>query len=147
MPQNPPEGMPAMTPLLYFRELASALDWLSKALGFETRSKLAGPDGAIVHAEMQLGDAVIMLGPPSDEEKTRSPSDLPAVSQSLYVYVDDVDAHFANAKAQGATITLEPEDKFWGDRMYYAQDCEGHHWNFAQHVKDVAPEDMKPPGA
>lgn len=143
-PQNPPEGMPRMTPLLYYRDLAPALDWLAKAFGFETRSKMPGPDGVIVHAEMELGDAVIMMGPPSDEENTRSPKDLPAVSQSLYVYVNDVDAHFANAKAQGATITLEPEYKFWGDRMYSAIDFEGHHWNFAQHVKEVAPEDMHP---
>jgi PhnB protein len=68
-----------------------------------------------MHAEMQLKDAVIMMGPPSDERETKSAADLPAVSQSLYVYVDDVDAHCRQARAAGATITSEPEDQFWGD--------------------------------
>ncbi|MEN8181292.1 MAG: VOC family protein [Myxococcota bacterium] len=147
MVKNPPDGMPRLIPFLFYDDLAAALDWLAKAFGFEPRMSMPGPDGKIMHAEMQLRDAVIMMGPASDERQARSPSRLPAVNQSLYIYVDDVDAHFQQAKAAGARIMSEPEDMFWGDRMYYAQDSEGHHWNFAQHVKQVAPEDMKPPGA
>ena len=147
MPANPPEGMPRMIPFLFYNDPGAALDWLAKAFGLETRMSMPGPEGQIMHAEMQLRDAVIMMGPVSDEVGSKSPSDLPGVNQSLYVYVDDVDAHYEQAKSAGARIMSEPEDMFWGDRMYYAQDCEGHHWNFAQHVKDVAPEDMKPPGA
>ena len=147
MPANPPEGMPRMIPYLFYKDLPGALDWLAKAFGLETRMSMPGPDGEIMHAEMQLADAVIMMGPASDERGSRSPSELPGVNQSLYVYVDDVDAHFQQAKAAGAVIMSEPEDMFWGDRMYYAQDFEGHHWNFAEHVKDVPPEDMQPPGA
>ncbi len=147
MPQSPPEGFPRLAPYLFYNDLAAALEWLGKAFGFETRMSMPGPDGSIVHAEMQLEDAVIMMGPASEERGLKSPKDLPAVNQSLYVFVDDVDAHCARARASGATIVSEPETMFWGDRMYYAQDCEGHHWNFATHVKDVAPEDMKPPAA
>ena len=147
MPQNPPENFPRLTPLVFYNDVATALDWLAKSFGFEKRVVMPGPDGSIIHAEMQLKDAVIMLGPPSDERQTKSAADLPAVNQSLYIYVDNVDAHCQQARAAGATITSEPEDQFWGDRIYNARDGEGHHWCFAQHVKEVAPEDMKPPGA
>ncbi len=145
MPQNPPEGMPRVMPIVFYDDVAAALEWLQKAFALKTRTSMAGPGGAIVHAEVELLDAVIMLGAASDEQGSASPKRLPAVSQSIYLYVDDVDAHFRQAKAAGATIMSEPADMFWGDRLYYAQDCEGHHWNFARHVKDVAPEDMKPP--
>ncbi len=147
MAQTPPEGMPRMVPYLFYNDIPAALEWLAKAFAFQTRNSMPGPGGAIMHAEMALDDAVIMLGPASEERSLSSPKDLPAVNQSLYVYVNNVDAHFERAKAAGAKIMSEPEDMFWGDRMYYAQDCEGHHWNFAQHVKDIAPEDMKPTGA
>ena len=70
---------------------------------------------------------------------------MPGVNQSLYVYVNDVDGHFERARAGGAKILSEPQDVFWGDRMYYAQGCGGHHWNFAQNHNDIAPEDIKPP--
>jgi uncharacterized glyoxalase superfamily protein PhnB len=133
-----------MIPFLFYDDVAHALDWLGQAFGFEQRTVMEGPDGKIMHAEMELKDAVIMMGPTTDEQGQSSPQNLPAVNQSLYMYVDDVDGHFQQAKAAGAKIMLEPSDMFWGDRMYYAQDCEGHHWNFAQHVQDVAPEDMKP---
>jgi len=63
----------------------------------------------------------------------------------VYVYVDDVDKHFERAKSAGATILSEPKDQFYGDRTYGAADVEGHHWSFAQHIRDVAPEDLKPP--
>lgn len=146
MPANPPEGMPRMIPYLFYNDLRAALDWLGKAFGLETRMSIPGPEGQILHAEMQLADAVVMMGPASSEQGSSSPADLAGVNQSLYVYVDDVDAHYQRAKAAGARIMSEPEDMFWGDRMYYAQDVEGHHWNFAEHVKEVAPEDMRPPG-
>ena len=68
------------------------------------------------------------------------------VHGDVYIYVDDVDAHYEQAKAAGAKITQEPADQFYGDRRYMAEDPEGQHWTFATHVKDVAPEDMQPPG-
>ena len=147
MPQNPPEGSPRLSPMLFYEDVAAALEFLEKAFGFETRMTLPGPDGSIMHAEMQIRDAVIMLGPPTDERGMKSPRKLSGVNQSLYCFVDDVDAHCKRAGASGATVVSEPEDMFWGDRTYYVQDCEGHHWNFAQRVRDVAPEDMKPPVA
>ncbi len=142
-----PEGMPRISPYLFYKDLPSALDWLSKAFGFEKKMTVPGPDGACMHAEMNVKEAVIMMGPASTEQGTLSPQDLPGINQSLYVYVDDVDAHCSCARLSGAEITTEPVEMFWGDRMYSARDCEGHHWTFATQVKIVATEDLKPPGA
>ena len=103
-------------------------------------------DGGIMHAEMQVEDSVVMLSPTAGSEVWRSPRSLAgSVTQTLYIYVDDVDAHFARARSAGAEVIAEPEDMFWGDRTYVAEDPEGHRWTFAQHTRNVAPEDMKPP--
>jgi PhnB protein len=142
MPSNPPENMPRISPYLYYEDVARALDWLSRAFGLRERMRMPGADGAIVHAEMELADGVVMMGHPGAEY--RNPRRLGAVTQSLYVYVDDVDRHCERAKECGAKVFEEPADQFYGDRRYAAEDPEGHHWYFAQHVRDVAPEDLKP---
>ena len=88
----PPENMPRVTPDVFYDDLRAALDWLSKAFGFETRSSMAGPDGKIMHSEMQIEDGVIIMGPASGNDAWTTPKALSgAVTQSLYVYVDDVD--------------------------------------------------------
>ena len=120
MPANPPENMPRISPYLYYEDVASALEWLSRAFGFRERHRIGASDGKVMHAEMALADG----------DQT---------TQNIYVYVDDVDAHFRSAKAAGAKILEEPKDQFYGDRRYGAEDPEGHQWFFAQHVRDVAP--------
>ena len=140
MPKNPPENMPRITPYLYYEDLAAALDWLARAFGFRERLRMPGPDGSVAHAEMELADGVIMLGRP--DPGYRNPNRLGGVTVSLYVYVDDVDEHFRRAKAAGATVVQEPKEEFWGDRFYGVKDPEGHHWYFAQCVRDVSPEEM-----
>ncbi|MHC4218665.1 MAG: VOC family protein [Planctomycetota bacterium] len=143
MPANPPPDMPRITPYLLYEDVASALEWLAGTFGFRERMRLPDPDGKIMHAEMELADGVIMMGHPGPDYK--NPKRLGQVTQNLYVYVDDVDQHFEHAKQAGATILAEPEDQFYGDRNYRVEDLEGHHWAFAQHVRDVGPEDMHPP--
>ncbi len=143
MPANPPENMPRLTPYLLYEDVAGALDWLAKTFGFRERMRLSGPDGTVNHAEMELAEGVVMMGCPGSDY--RNPKRIGHVTQELYVYVDDVDKHFDQAKRAGATIHEEPQDQFYGDRRYRAEDPEGHHWSFAQHVRDVAPEDMKRP--
>jgi PhnB protein len=143
MPANPPENMPRISPYLYYEDVAGALEWLASAFGFVERMRMPGPDGGIMHAEMECADGVIMLGRPSDTY--RNPKNLGQATQSLYVFVDDVDKHFQQAKESGAKIVSEPEDQFYGDRRYGAEDPEGHAWYFATHVRDVDPEDMTPP--
>ena len=142
MPANPPEGIPRITPYLLYEDVAGALDWLTRAFGFRERMRIPGPDGKVGHAEMELADGIIMMGCPGPQYQ--NPKRVGHVTQNLYVYVDDVDKHFEKAKKEGATILEEPKDQFYGDRRYGAVDLEGHHWYFAQHVRDVALEDMKP---
>lgn len=144
MVQNPPENMPRITPYLLYTDVESALAWLSKAFGFCERLRFPGPDGKITHAEMESGDSLIMMGNPGPDY--RNPKQLGQVTHHTYIYVDDVDQHYEQAKRAGAMILEPPEDQFYGDRRYGAEDPEGHHWYFAQHVRDVAPEDMKMPG-
>ena len=145
MPANPPENTPRITPYLYYEDVGAALEWLGGAFGFKERMRMPGPDGGIMHAEMELADGLVMMGRPDPDYK--NPKNVGHQTQSLYVYVDDVDKHFERARDAGAKITAEPEEQFYGDRRYAAEDPEGHSWFFATRVKDVAPEDMKPPGA
>lgn len=141
MPANPPENMPRITPYLLYEDVAGALAWLASAFGFRERMRLPGPDAKITHAEMEFADGVVMMGHPGPNYE--NPKRLGHVTQSLYIYVDDVDEHFKRAKEAGAKILEEPRDQFYGDRRYAAEDPEGHHWYFAQHVRDVGPADMK----
>lgn len=145
MVQNPPQGMSRVTPYLFYNDVASAINWLVNTFGFKKGLAMPGPDGKLMHAEMIFDDGVVMLGAANDEYPSKSPKELPAIHQSLYVYVDHLDTHYANTKKTGAEIRMEPEEMFWGDRIYSACDIEGHHWTFAQHVKDVPPEEMQPP--
>jgi uncharacterized glyoxalase superfamily protein PhnB len=143
MPKNPPADTPRVTPYLYYQDVAAALRFLADAFGFREKLRMPGSDGKIAHAEMTLGDGLVMMGCPGADY--RNPKRLGQTTQSLYVYVDDVDAHCARAKKAGAKIIKEPEDQFYGDRRYGAEDPEGHEWFFATHVRDVAPEDLKAP--
>ncbi|HVH04671.1 MAG TPA: VOC family protein [Myxococcota bacterium] len=141
MPQNPPQGYPRIAPYLYYRDVAAALTWLSRAYGFKEKVRMPGPDGGIMHAEMELQDGIVMMGCPSPNY--RNPKTLGEKTQSLYVYVDEVDKHYQQAKEAGAKIVEEPKDQFYGDRRYAAEDPEGHLWYFAQHVRDPSPEEMQ----
>lgn len=142
MASNPPEDMPRVTPYLLYEDLAGTIDWLKNAFGLTERMRIPGPDGTANHAEMALADGVIMMGQPGGDYQ--NPMHSGHVSNQVYVYVDDADAHYATAKAAGATILEEPNDTFYGDRRYGAEDSEGHHWYFATHVRDVPPEEMRP---
>jgi PhnB protein len=138
---NPPENMPRISPYLYYENVASALAWLSRTFGLKERMRMPGLDGGIAHAEMEFADGVVMMGCPAPDY--RNPKRLGGATQSLYVYTDEVDKHFRRAKEAGAKIVQEPTDQFYGDRNYAAEDPEGHVWYFAEHVREMTPEDMK----
>ena len=143
MPQNPPEGTPAVMPYLHYEDAAAALEFLTSAFGFREKFRMEGDDGKVGHAEVEIGDrGVVMLGQPGDGYK--NPKNLGAKkTASIYVYVDDVDAHFERAKAAGATILREPDDQFYGDRNYGVEDPEGHEWYFGTHVREVSPDELE----
>jgi uncharacterized glyoxalase superfamily protein PhnB len=131
--------MAEVVPYLLYEDPAAMLDWLAGAFGCEETARFADADGRIAHAELALGGARVMLGSPG--AGYRNPRRVGAVTQLLYVYIDDVDAHCEQARAAGAEIRDEPEDKPHGDRSYSVVDPEGHHWYFAQRLDDPsAPE-------
>ncbi len=147
MVQNPPAGCQRIIPYIMYKDAQAALEFLCKAFGFEERFRMPGPDGQVMHAEVGYQDNVVMLATAVEEMGFTNPNELPARHGIIVCYVDDVDAHHARAKEAGADIASPPEDQFYGDRTYRATDPEGHHWFFHTHVREVAPEDMKPPGA
>jgi uncharacterized glyoxalase superfamily protein PhnB len=134
--------MPRISPYLYYEDVGGALQWLARAFGFRERLRLPGDDGTVRHAEMEFGGGVVLLGCPGPDY--RNPRRLGRPTQSLYVYVDGIDAHFERARRAGATIVEEPGDQPYGDRRYGVDDPEGHRWYFAERVRDVAPEDPRP---
>ena len=141
MVENPPPGYPRISPYLLYEDATAALAWLTTAFGFTERMHLTGADGSVAHAEIEMSGGVIMLGHPGADYQ--GPRRHGKICQLTSVYVDDVDAHFEHSKAAGAKILTEPKDEFYGDRCYRAEDPEGHQWNFAQHIKDVSPQEMQ----
>jgi uncharacterized glyoxalase superfamily protein PhnB len=130
-------------PYLHYEDATSALEFLTRAFGFRERFRMDDDSGRVAHAEVEMGDkGVVMLGEPGEGYK--NPKNLGAkATASIYVYVDDVDEHYARAKEAGATILQEPQDKFYGDRNYGVADPEGHEWYFGTHVRDVSEEEME----
>jgi uncharacterized glyoxalase superfamily protein PhnB len=123
-------------PHLTYRDVAAAAEWLTRAFGF-TEHYRYGPPDAPTGAQLRLGEAWIMLN--SAWEYRRSPAELGYGSQSLTVFVPDVDAHYEKAKAAGAEIVEEPNETEYGERQYAALDLDRHHWLFAAHARDVDP--------
>jgi PhnB protein len=124
-----------ITPYLLYKEVDEALDFLSRAFGFEEVLRYTGPEGYVNHAEMTVGGGdSIFLGDPG--EAYRNPRDLGQETVGLYVMVDDVDAHYDRAREAGAEIREEPVDQEYGHRRYTAIDPEGHHWFFAREVQE-----------
>jgi len=136
MSTTKPIDGPRITPYLLYRNVAKSLKFLSKAFGFKTLESMKAEDGVINHAAMQFGDGLVMMGCPG--KKYKNPKKLGHVTQSLYVMVDDVDAHYKKAKKAGAKILEKPSDMFYGHRRYGVADPEGHEWYFATNIAESA---------
>ncbi len=145
--KTPPKGWPRISSGLYYRDAAAMIDWLCEAFGFEVRLKVEGEGGRIEHSELTYGDGLIMVGGERQGAASRwgvnmvSPLTAGGNTQGLMVFVDDVDAHCAHARAAGARIIDEPSvhdygEDYWADRSYGAVDPEGHMWWFTQRVRD-----------
>ena len=120
-----------MFPFLRYEDAPAAFEWLHRAFGFEKQMLVPGPKGTIAHAQLRYGASVLMIGTAQDDfMNMKSPKAAGAVTQGIYVQVDDVDAHHARARAAGAEIVMEPEDTEYGSREYAARDPEGHFWSF-----------------
>ena len=138
-----PDDYPQVSPYLCVDDAGAALDFYAKVLGAKERMRLAEPDGRIGHAELQLGDSVIMLADEFPDIGVRSPKAIGGSPVTLSVYVEDVDAVFDRAIAAGAKSLRPVKMEFYGDRSGQFEDPFGHRWSIATHVEDVSPEEME----
>ena len=136
-----PDGYPVVTAYLIIRGAARALEFYKQVFGATERMRLDMPGGVIGHAEIQLGDSVIMLADEFPQMNARGPEAYGGSPVSLHVYVTDVDAIVARAVSLGAKITRPVENQFYGDRSGTVVDPFGHTWNIATHVEDVSHEE------
>ncbi len=140
-----PEGHHTVTPHLTLDNAAQAIDWYKEAMGAEEVARAAGPDGKIMHAEIRIGDSLIMLN--DEMGGGKSPKAIGGSPASLWLYVEDCDALFNRAVAAGAKTAAGPMgqmmDQFWGDRSGTLTDPHGYQWTIATHKEDLAPQEMK----
>ena len=137
-----PEGFHTVTPYLTVSDCARAIDFYKRAFGAEELFRLDGPDGKVAHAEMKIGDSIIML---SDEMPGwgRSPLSLGGTAVNIHLFVKDVDELFNRAIGAGAKVAMPLGDMFWGDRYGQVTDPFGHSWSLATHKEDVPPEELR----
>ena len=137
-----PPGYHSITPYLAIAGAARAIGFYAEAFGARERMRLDGPNGRVGHAELEIGDSVIMLADPPPGCDFTAPTDGKA-AVSIHLYVADVDAAFARAVAAGASVLRPVETMFYGDRGGSVRDPFGHHWHLSTHVEDVAPDEIK----
>lgn len=137
-----PKAYGSVTAALAVRGAADAISFYKKAFGARELSRMPGPDGKLMHAEVRIGDSIVMLGDEAPEMGSPSPQTLNGSPVSLMLYVKDADAVFARAVAAGAKPVMPPADMFWGDRYGAVTDPFGHRWSIATHKADLAPKQM-----
>jgi PhnB protein len=137
-----PEGYHSVTPYLVFEDAAGAIEYYKKAFGAQERMRMEAPGGLIGHAEIQIGDSMVMLADAFPGTTMTPPTELGGTSATVFLYVEDVDATVKQAVDAGAEITMEVADQFWGDRFGSIRDPFGHSWSIATHVEDVPPDVM-----
>ena len=130
-----PEGYHTVTPYLIGPGTAALIDFLKASFGAQERERHMRPDGKIMHAEVKIGDSVVMMGEASDDFKP--------MPTSVHLYLEDVDAAYERAVQAGGKSLREPTDQSYGDRSAGVQDASGNHWWLATHVEDVSPEEMQ----
>jgi PhnB protein len=138
-----PEGYHTLTPYLTVRDAARAIEFYKKAFGAEDRGAMKGPDGKIMHAELKIGDSIVMLADEFPQYGAVSPETVGGSCSGLHIYVQDVDAAFDRAVKAGASTEMPVSDMFWGDRYGKLKDPFGHKWSIATHTADLSMEEMK----
>lgn len=138
-----PTGYHSVTPYIIVTDSNQAIDFYKRAFGAEEIMRMPGPGGKIIHAEIRIGDSVVMLSDEYPEMGNKAPINAGCNTAALMVYVPDVDASYAKAVAAGAKGAMPIQDMFWGDRYGQVTDPYGHRWSLATHVEDVSPADMQ----
>ncbi len=144
MPVKPiPEGYHAVTPYLTVKRAADAIEFYKKVFGATEKNRMNDPKGGIMHAELRIGDSVVMLSDEHPEMGGKSPESIGGTATSLLIYVENVDDIFRKAITSGARERRPVEDQFYGDRVGTIQDPFGHVWSIATHKEDVKPQEMQ----
>lgn len=138
-----PDGYRSVTPYLTVDDAAAAIDYYKRAFGASERMRMEAPNGKVAHAELEIGDSLVMLSDPFPQSTSVPPKELGGTSAGVFLYVEDVDAVVNRAVDAGGTLTMEVVDQFWGDRFGAVTDPFGHSWSIATHVEDVPPEEME----
>jgi len=137
-----PDGFHTLTPMLHVKGVDAAVDFYTKAFGAQKTFAMPGPDGKTMHAEIKIGDSIIMIDEVNPQEGTKSPLELGGTPATLMIYVSDADGVYATATAAGAKEEMPVDEQFWGDRYGQIIDPFGHRWALATHVEDLSPEQM-----
>ncbi|CAN5545997.1 Dot/Icm type IV secretion system effector PhnB [soil metagenome] len=137
-----PDGYPRVSPYLCVDGAGAAIDFYERVFGATERFRMPAPDGKVGHAELQVGDSVIMLADEFPEIGVRSPKSVGGTSVIVSIYVEDVDAVFGRALEAGADPLRAVKDEFYGDRTGQFEDPFGHRWSVATHIEDVSPDEM-----
>lgn len=137
-----PKGYTSVTAHLVCKGAGDAMDFYTKAFGAKDKGRMTGPNGVVVHGEMRIGDAIIMLGEEMPEMGSRSPLTIGGSPVTMMLYVKDVDAAYAKATAAGCTALMPPANMFWGDRYCRVADPFGHQWAIATHIEDMSMKEM-----
>lgn len=138
-----PEGYRSITPYLVCKGAAKAIEFYTKAFGAREFMRMPGPGGSVMHAEVKIGDSMVMLADENKDRGALSPETIGGTATSIMFYTDDVDAVFNRAISLGAKSEMPPADMFWGDRMGNLVDPFGHKWGIATHKEDVTPDEMQ----
>lgn len=137
-----PDGYHTLTPYLVCSGAAEAITFYEQAFGAAEISRMPGPDGVVMHAELRIGSSILMLSDENPERGALSPKTVGGSPVSVFIYTDDVDALYARAVKAGAQGAAPPADMFWGDRFAQVVDPFGHTWAMATHTEDVSPDEM-----
>ena len=138
-----PDGYQRVTPYLIVDGASDAIDFYKSVLGATERMRMGAPGDRVGHAELEIGDSVVMLADEAEEMGALSPGSVGGTPVSIHVYVEDADGVFGRAMTAGAKELQPVEDKFYGDRSGSFEDPFGHRWHVASHVEDVPPDEME----
>ena len=138
-----PKGYHTITPYMTVRDAARAIEFYKQAFGAKERGVMKGPDGKVMHAELVIGDSIIMLADEFPEFGSLSPQSTGGSGTGLHIYIEDVDSAFDRAVKAGATVEMPVADMFWGDRYGKLRDPFGHKWSIGTHKADLSMEEMK----
>jgi PhnB protein len=130
-----PQGFHTVTPYLVVQGADKVIEFIKKAFNGEERYRMKNPDGSIMHAEVKIGDSIVMLSDATEHQK--------AMPATLHLYIEDIDATYQRALKAGGISTMEPADQFYGDRSGGVKDSAGNNWWIATHIEDITEEEMQ----